>query len=91
MLKAITTLLFLIKRSIKQAVSQVKVQDEEFQRMREQVVSNPFTQGILDRQDITLDDDDDEEEEGMSHLGLVTLQAKSFTSLFPSAELGESA
>ena len=88
-LKANATLLVLVKRSIKQAVSEVQVQDEEFRRMREQVVSNPFTQGILDRQDMSLDDDDNEEKEGISHLGLVTLQAKSFTSFLPSAELGQ--
>lgn len=87
-LKAITTILYLVKRSIKQAVSQFEIQDEEFQRMRDQVISNPHTQGLLDRLDITLDPED-EDEGGLSHMGIVSLQASSFASLLPTAELGQ--
>ena len=79
-LKAVNTLLFITRRLVRKALARSADQDESFALMRETVTSNPFTQGILDRQDISLDDE--------AHAGLVSMQASSFSTLLPSLEAG---
>ena len=82
-LKAVSTLLFLMKKLVRHSLAKAATLDEEFGVMRERVASNPFTQGILDRQDISLSEEDHD------HMGLVSLQASSFSTLVPSLEAGQ--
>ncbi len=82
-MKALSSLLFVMKRLVRLALEQTSSLDEKFGIMMERVASNPFTQGILDRQDITLEEDD------LDHMGLLSLQASSFVSLLPSLETGQ--
>lgn len=79
-LKAINSLLFIMKRLVRLALDQATAQDENFALMRERVTSNPFTKGILERLDISLDDE--------AHIGLVSMQASSFSTLLSSLEAG---
>ncbi len=79
-LKAVNSLLFLMKRLVRLALDQATAQDEGFAQMRERVTSNPFTQGILERLDISLDDE--------AHIELVSLQASSFSTLLSSHDEG---
>ncbi len=79
-LKAINSLLFIMKRLVRLALEQATTQDESFAQMKERVTSNPFTQGILERLDSSLEDE--------PHIRLVSMQASSFSTLLSSLESG---
>ena len=83
-LKAVSTLLFIMKKLVRYSLAMAATLDEEFGVMRERVASKPFTQGILDRQGISLSEEDQD------HVGLVSMQASSFSTLVPSLEAGQS-
>lgn len=87
-LKAVATLLLVVQRSISQAESEVSSQDETFQKMREQVVSNPYMTMILDRLDISLDVDQDSKAM-LDHSENGFLEVSSFESFLSPAEPGE--
>lgn len=81
-LKALSSLRFMTGRLIRQSLERLADQDKSFVKMGERVASNPFSQSILDKHDIGLDEED--------HLGLVSMQALSFSKLLPSVESDES-
>ena len=82
-LTAITTLEKGIRRAFREATKCTGAQKEAFVRMREEIVSQPYTQGVLDRQEYA------EQEEVTEDMELLALQALSFSELPYDVDMGE--
>lgn len=73
-----------IRRASGEAAKRTQVQREEFLRMREEIASQPYTQGVLDRQQEIISTD-----ELSRDMELLTLQASSFSGMLSEMDLGE--
>lgn len=81
-MKAITTLECGIRKTFRDSVACIKRQMEAFQKMREEVSRQPFTQSVMDRLEFSQQDSEEDSE-------LLALQASSFCALLSNVDLGK--
>ena len=82
-MKAIHTLELGVRRALKEAAAHSLKQREGFLAMREEITRQPYTQAVLDRLQFTSD------EYFTDEVGLLELQAGSFSKFLSNVDLGE--
>ena len=73
-----------VRRVFREAATYTRKQRQDFLRMREEIVSQPYTQGILDRLEYSSHQDSITDD-----MELLALQASSFSELLSNSNLGE--
>lgn len=81
-MKAVNTLELGVRRALKEAAACSPKQREGFLTMREEIMSQPYTQAVLDRLEFTSDED------FIDEVGLLELQAASFSKFLSDVDLG---
>ena len=81
-MKAIATLEHGIRRAFREAATCIEKQNEAFEKMMDDIKSQPYTQAVLNRLDFS------SQEEGVD-VELLELQATSFTEFASSVNLGK--